>query len=56
VEDADHEPDNPYTAVEGYGVHDASGEEAGGTVYDYTDGVIDCLGAHGRGFPPSGWR
>ena len=43
MESANHRPDNPYTQLEGYKVHDASGEEVGeieDTVYDAPSDVL----------------
>jgi sporulation protein YlmC with PRC-barrel domain len=43
MESANHRPDNPYTQLEGYRVHDASGEEVGeieDTVYDAPSDVL----------------
>ena len=43
MEEADHRADNPYTAMEGYTVYDASGTEVGeieDTVYDAPSDVL----------------
>jgi sporulation protein YlmC with PRC-barrel domain len=43
MERANHGRDNPYTQLEGYKVHDASGEEVGeieDTVYDAPSDVL----------------
>jgi sporulation protein YlmC with PRC-barrel domain len=52
VEDADHGPQNPYAALEGYGVYDARGEKAGqveATVYDAPSDTLKYISARGRG-------
>jgi sporulation protein YlmC with PRC-barrel domain len=54
VEEADHTPDNPYTAIEGYGVYDVRGENIGeveATVYDAPSGVLKYLAVNGRTVP-----
>jgi len=51
MEEKDHRADNPYTAMEGYGVYDASGEEIGtvdDTVYDAPSDVLKYLIVNGR--------
>lgn len=51
MEEKDHRPDNPYTAMEGYGVYDASGEEIGkveDTVYDAPSDVLKYVVVNGR--------
>jgi len=54
VEEQNHTPDNPYTAIEGYGVYDAHGEEIGEvetTVYDAPSDVLKYLTVNGRAVP-----
>jgi sporulation protein YlmC with PRC-barrel domain len=54
VEEADHRAGNPYTAMEGYTVHDASGTEVGkieGTVYDAPSDVLKYVLVNGRPIP-----
>jgi sporulation protein YlmC with PRC-barrel domain len=54
MEEADHRADNPYTALEGYKVHDASGTEVGhieGTVYDAPSDVLKYVVVDGRPIP-----
>jgi len=54
VEEANHRSDNPYTAIEGYGVYDARGEkvgEVGTTVYDAPSDVLKYLSVNGRAVP-----
>jgi len=54
VEDADHGPQNPYTALEGYGVFDARGEKAGeveATVYDAPSDILKYISVDGRAVP-----
>ncbi|HEV8043994.1 MAG TPA: PRC-barrel domain-containing protein [Rubrobacter sp.] len=51
MEEKDHRADNPYTAMEGYRVYDASGEEIGrvdDTVYDAPSDVLKYLVVNGR--------
>jgi sporulation protein YlmC with PRC-barrel domain len=51
MEEKDHRADNPYTAMEGYGVYDASGEEIGrveDTVYDAPSDVLKYVVVNGR--------
>ncbi len=51
MEEKDHRADNPYTAMEGYGVYDASGEEIGrvqDTVYDAPSDVLKYVVVDGR--------
>ena len=54
MEDTDHRADNPYTAMEGYGVYDASGEHIGrveDTVYDAPSDVLKYVVVNGRTVP-----
>ena len=54
MEEKDHRADNPYTAMEGYGVYDASGEEIGrveDTVYDAPSDVLKYVVVKGRPIP-----
>jgi sporulation protein YlmC with PRC-barrel domain len=54
MEEKDHRADNPYTAMEGYGVHDPSGEEIGrveDTVYDAPSDVLKYVVVNGRPIP-----
>jgi sporulation protein YlmC with PRC-barrel domain len=54
MEEADHRADNPYTQMEGYRVHDASGTEVGeieDTVYDAPSDVLKYVIVHGRPIP-----
>ena len=54
MEEKDHRADNPYTAMEGYGVCDASGEEIGrveDTVYDAPSDVLKYVVVNGRPIP-----
>jgi sporulation protein YlmC with PRC-barrel domain len=54
MEEKDHRADNPYTAMEGYGVYDASGEEIGrveDTVYDAPSDVLKYVLVNGRPIP-----
>lgn len=54
MEEANHAPDNPYTALEGYGVFDARGEEAGkveATVYDAPSDILKYISVNGRAVP-----
>ena len=54
MEEKDHRADNPYTAMEGYGVYGASGEEIGrveDTVYDAPSDVLKYLVVNGRPIP-----
>jgi len=51
MEEKDHRPDNPYTQMEGYKVHDASGNEVGEieeTVYDAPSDVLKYVVVNGR--------
>ena len=51
MEEKDHRADNPYTAMEGYEVYDASGEEIGrveDTVYDAPSDVLKYVVVNGR--------
>jgi len=54
MDEADHRADNPYTALEGYEVHDASGEVVGeieDTVYDAPSDVLKYVVVDGRPIP-----
>jgi sporulation protein YlmC with PRC-barrel domain len=54
VEEVDHRGDNPYTAMEGYTVYDASGTEVGeieGTVYDAPSDVLKYVVVDGHPIP-----
>ncbi len=54
MEDRDHRAFNPYTAMEGYDVYDASGERIGrveDTVYDAPSDVLKYLVVNGRPVP-----
>jgi sporulation protein YlmC with PRC-barrel domain len=54
MEEADHRADNPYTAIEGYTVFDASGTEVGeieDTVYDAPSDVLKYVVVDGRPIP-----
>jgi sporulation protein YlmC with PRC-barrel domain len=54
MEEADHRADNPYTAMEGYELQDASGAEVGRieeTVYDAPSDVLKYVIANGRAIP-----
>jgi sporulation protein YlmC with PRC-barrel domain len=54
MEEADHRADNPYTAIEGYTVYDASGEGIGEveeTVYDAPSDVLKYVIVNGRPIP-----
>jgi sporulation protein YlmC with PRC-barrel domain len=54
VDYADNGADNPYTEMEGYTVHDASGDEIGtveGTVYDAPSDVLKYVIVDGRPIP-----
>jgi sporulation protein YlmC with PRC-barrel domain len=54
MERANDRPDNPYTQLEGYKVHDASGEEVGeieDTVYDAPSDVLKYVVVRGRPIP-----
>ena len=54
MEERDHRAFNPYTAMEGYGVYDASGERIGSvedTVYDAPSDVLKYLVVNGRSVP-----
>src|SRR5919202_5389421 len=54
MEEADHRADNPYTAIEGYSVYDASGAEIGeieDTVYDAPSDVLKYVVVNGRPIP-----
>jgi sporulation protein YlmC with PRC-barrel domain len=57
MERANHRPDNPYTQLEGYRVHDASGEEVGeieDTVYDAPSDVLKYIVVRGHPIPAEG--
>jgi sporulation protein YlmC with PRC-barrel domain len=54
MDEADHSADNPYTAMEGYTVYDASGTEVGeieDTVYDAPSDVLKYVVVDGRPIP-----
>jgi sporulation protein YlmC with PRC-barrel domain len=54
VEERDNRVDNPYTAMEGYTVYDASGAEIGeveSTVYDAPSDVLKYVVVDGRPIP-----
>jgi sporulation protein YlmC with PRC-barrel domain len=54
MEETEHTPDNPYTALEGYGVYDARGERIGeveATIYDAPSNVLKYLAVNGRTVP-----
>ena len=54
MEEADNRADNPYAAMEGYTVHDASGERIGeieDTVYDAPSDVLKYVIVDGRPIP-----
>jgi sporulation protein YlmC with PRC-barrel domain len=54
MEEADHRADNPYTAMEGYTVYDASGTEVGeieDTIYDAPSDVLKYVVVDGRPIP-----
>jgi sporulation protein YlmC with PRC-barrel domain len=54
VEEADNRADNPYAAMEGYTVYDASGAEIGeleSTVYDAPSDVLKYVIVDGRPIP-----
>jgi sporulation protein YlmC with PRC-barrel domain len=54
MEEADHRADNPYTALEGYEVYEASGVMIGeieGTVYDAPSDVLKYVVVNGRPIP-----
>jgi sporulation protein YlmC with PRC-barrel domain len=54
VQDRDNGADNPYTAMEGYTVYDASGAEIGrveSTVYDAPSDVLKYIVVNGRPIP-----
>ena len=54
MEEKDHRSDNPYTQMEGYKVHDASGEEVGeieDTVYDAPSDVLKYVVVKRRPIP-----
>jgi hypothetical protein len=51
MEEADHRADNPYTAMEGYELQDASGNKVGRieeTIYDAPSDVLKYVVANGR--------
>ena len=54
MEEADHRADNPYTAMEGYELQDASGNKVGRieeTIYDAPSDVLKYVVATGRAIP-----
>ena len=54
MEEKDHRSDNPYTQMEGYRVHDASGKEVGeieDTVYDAPSDVLKYVVVKGHPIP-----
>jgi sporulation protein YlmC with PRC-barrel domain len=54
MEEADHRAHNPYTAMEGYTVYDASGTEVGeieDTIYDAPSDVLKYVVVDGRPIP-----
>ena len=54
MEEADHQADNPYTAMEGYELQDASGNKVGRieeTIYDAPSDVLKYVVANGRAIP-----
>lgn len=54
MENANHAPDNPYTALEGYGLYDARGGQVGeveATVYDAPSDVLKYISVRGRAVP-----
>jgi hypothetical protein len=54
MDEADNRADNPYTALEGFKVHDASGTEVGeieATVYDAPSDVLKYVVVKGRPIP-----
>ncbi len=54
MEEADNRTDNPYTEMEGYTVHDASGDEIGAVeraVYDAPSDVLKYVVVDGRPIP-----
>ena len=54
MDEADHRADNPYTAMEGYTVYDASGAEVGeieDTIYDAPSDVLKYVVVEGRPIP-----
>jgi sporulation protein YlmC with PRC-barrel domain len=54
MESTNHRPDNPYTQLEGYSVHDTSGEEVGKieeTIYDAPSDVLKYVVVRGRPIP-----
>ena len=54
MEEADHRADNPYTAMEGYELQDASGNKVGRieeTIYDAPSDVLKYVVANGRAIP-----
>ena len=54
MEEANHRADNPYTAMEGYTVYDASGTEVGEievTVYDAPSDVLKYVVVDGHPIP-----
>ena len=56
MQEANNGPDNPYTAIEGYTVYDASGAGVGevqSTVYDAPSDVLKYVVLGGRPIPAS---
>lgn len=54
MENAEHRPNNPYTAYEGYRVLDSSGEEVGtlqSTIYDAPSDVLKYILVDGHAVP-----
>jgi sporulation protein YlmC with PRC-barrel domain len=54
MDEADNRADNPYTALEGFKVYDASGTEVGeveATVYDAPSDVLKYVVVEGRPIP-----
>ena len=54
MEEADHRADNPYTAMEGYELQDASDNKVGRieeTIYDAPSDVLKYVVANGRAIP-----
>jgi hypothetical protein len=54
MDEADYRADNPYTALEGFKVEDASGTEVGeieATVYDAPSDVLKYVVVEGRPIP-----
>jgi sporulation protein YlmC with PRC-barrel domain len=54
MDEKNHRADNPYTAMEGYGVYDTSGGEIGrveDSVYDSPSDVLKYVVVNGRPIP-----